>query len=87
VAAADQARAELAALTARHDTLSADLAAAREAATTAAGRVDDLTVRLRAAETDRDEAQRRMTQLADQVSHLAAALAQLGSRDAGPRPA
>ncbi|MEU4776020.1 hypothetical protein AB0G08_28735, partial [Micromonospora sp. NPDC023644] len=75
----EQARAELADLAARHDTLRADLAAAREAATAAEGRADDLTVRLRAAETDRDEAQRRTAQLADQVSHLAAALANLGS--------
>ncbi|MGW4502992.1 hypothetical protein ACWENR_30880, partial [Micromonospora sp. NPDC004336] len=83
-AQAERVRAELAALAGRHDTLGAELTAAREAATAAEGRLDALTVRLRAAETDRDEAHRRVAQLAEQVSHLAAALAHLGPRDTPP---
>ncbi|MEH1100082.1 hypothetical protein V6V16_13060, partial [Micromonospora sp. CPCC 205561] len=83
---AEQARAELTTVAGRYDTLRAQLAAARDAATAAEARAEELTVRLRAAETDRDDALRRTGQLADQVSHLAAALAHLGPRD-GARPA
>ncbi|MBM0235530.1 hypothetical protein JNW91_29415, partial [Micromonospora sp. STR1_7] len=53
--------------------------AARHAAATAEGRVTTLTVRLDAAETDRDVAQRRVAQLGDQVSDLALALSRLGA--------
>ncbi|MGW4154950.1 hypothetical protein ACWEDF_17525, partial [Micromonospora chersina] len=60
--------------------LAADLAAARQAAAAVEARLAELTVRLAAAETDRDAAQRRAGQLADQVSDLATALARLGSR-------
>ncbi|MEU4401968.1 hypothetical protein [Micromonospora orduensis] len=72
-------RAELAATAAHRDTLAADLTAARDAAATAEGRVTTLTVRLDAAETDRDAAQRRVAQLGDQVSDLALALSRLGA--------
>ncbi|MEV4500158.1 hypothetical protein AB0J84_31245, partial [Micromonospora arborensis] len=56
---------------------------ARQAVATAEGSVTALTVRLDAAETDRDLAQRRVAQLGDQVSDLALALARLGSGPAG----
>ncbi|MGC1212066.1 MAG: hypothetical protein WA890_12465, partial [Micromonospora sp.] len=59
--------------------LTADLAAARDAAASAEARLAELTVRLGSAEADRDLAQRRAAQLADQVSDLASALARLGS--------
>ncbi|MEU1362174.1 hypothetical protein ABZ356_20290, partial [Micromonospora zamorensis] len=72
-------RAELAATAAQRDTLTAELTAARQAAATAEGQVTALTVRLDAAETDRDLAQRRVAQLGDQVSDLALALARLGA--------
>ncbi|RQX10575.1 hypothetical protein DDE19_32160, partial [Micromonospora ureilytica] len=72
-------RAELAALAAHRDTLTAELAVARQATATAEGHRTALTVRLDAAETDRDLAQRRVAQLGDQVSDLALALARLGA--------
>ena len=68
---------------AHRDTLTAELAAARQAAATAEGRLTALTVRLDAAETDRDLAQRRVAQLGDQVSDLALALARLGAAAPG----
>ncbi|NES37316.1 hypothetical protein G3554_14245, partial [Micromonospora sp. PPF5-17] len=57
-----------------------ELAAARDTAGAAEARLAELTVRLAAAEADRDAAQRRAGQLADQVSDLASALARLGTR-------
>ncbi|MBG6104789.1 chromosome segregation ATPase [Micromonospora vinacea] len=72
-------RAELAALAAQRDTLTAELTVARQAAATAEGHRTTLAVRLEAAETDRDLAQRRVAQLGDQVSDLALALARLGA--------
>ncbi|MGW3790840.1 hypothetical protein ACWD8I_06660, partial [Micromonospora arida] len=56
---------------------------ARQAAATAEGHRTTLTVRLDAAETDRDLAQRRVAQLGDQVSDLALALARLGAAAPG----
>ncbi|WP_410817821.1 hypothetical protein [Micromonospora sp. 050-3] len=76
-------RAEVAALAAQRDTLTADLTVARQAAATAEGHRSTLTVRLDAAETDRDLAQRRVAQLGDQVSDLALALARLGAATPG----
>ncbi|MCG5439497.1 hypothetical protein PSH25_003914, partial [Micromonospora sp. PSH25] len=76
-------RAEVAALAAQRDTLTAELTVARQAAATAEGHRTALTVRLDAAETDRDLAQRRVAQLGDQVSDLALALARLGAATPG----
>ncbi|MBM0279995.1 hypothetical protein JM949_34950, partial [Micromonospora sp. STR1s_6] len=59
-----------------------ELATARQAAAGAEGRLTALTVRLEAAEADRDTAQRRVAQLGDQVSDLALALARLGDATA-----
>ncbi|EEP69720.1 hypothetical protein MCAG_00047 [Micromonospora sp. ATCC 39149] len=61
------------------DATAAQLAAAREAAAAVEGRLGELDARLRAAEAERDAAQRRSAQLVDQVSDMAAALARLGA--------
>ncbi|PWR11267.1 hypothetical protein DKT68_06375 [Micromonospora acroterricola] len=58
---------------------SSSTARSSSTAATAEGRLTALTVRLEAAETDRDLAQRRVAQLGDQVSDLALALARLGA--------
>ncbi|NJC12131.1 chromosome segregation ATPase [Micromonospora profundi] len=80
---AAQLRAELAATVAHRDSLAVELTAARQAAATAEGRLTALSVRLDAAESDRDLAQRRVAQLGDQVSDLAVALARLGAAAPG----
>ncbi|PWU44418.1 hypothetical protein DLJ46_26075, partial [Micromonospora globispora] len=72
-------REELAVRSRERDALAADLTAGRQAAASAEAGLRELTVRLQAAEADRDLAQRRAAQLADQVSDLASALARLGS--------
>ncbi|RKN36210.1 coiled-coil domain-containing protein [Micromonospora musae] len=72
-------RAELTAAATGREALADELATARRVAATAEGRLTELTVRLQAAEADRDAAQQRVAQLAGQVSDLAAALARLGS--------
>ncbi|GAA2709219.1 hypothetical protein GCM10010429_23430 [Micromonospora olivasterospora] len=59
--------------------MAAELTAARQAVAAVQGRLDELDGRLRAAEAERDAAQRRSAQLVDQVSDLAAALARLGA--------
>ncbi|MEH0846351.1 hypothetical protein V6U81_28650, partial [Micromonospora sp. CPCC 205711] len=78
-AVAARAREELAAAAVQRDAVGAELAAARQAGAHAQARLAGLEVRLHAVEGDRDAAQRRAAQLADQVSDLAGALARLGS--------
>ncbi|MEH1057624.1 hypothetical protein V6U89_20750, partial [Micromonospora sp. CPCC 206171] len=74
-----RAREEVAGAAAQRDALAAELAEARRGGDAARARLTETEVRLRAAEADRDSAQRRAAQLADQVSDLAAALARLGA--------
>ncbi|MCM1014916.1 hypothetical protein FJ969_002195, partial [Micromonospora sp. XM-20-01] len=66
--------------TAERDALAAELADVRRAASAAEARAADLAARTAVIEADRDAAQRRAGQLADQVSDLATALARLGTR-------
>ncbi|MER7166429.1 hypothetical protein ABT336_10240, partial [Micromonospora sp. NPDC000207] len=73
------ARADADTAAARADDLTAQVEAARDAVAAAQARHADLEQRLRAAHADRDVAERRATQLADQVSNLASALARLGA--------